>query len=121
VPYSAVWVLILHFACRHFAGTFSKKICGPRHKNKLSTPDNLVVYLLQSDSLSALLISAYPAAMFLASALRLVAITPVKTLKMTRLAWTYREMNVLIAARCLHDVARMQAKKHDVAAFIECC
>jgi hypothetical protein len=38
VPYSAVWVLILHFACRHFAGTFSKKICGPRHKNKLSTP-----------------------------------------------------------------------------------
>ena len=30
---------------------------------------NLVVYLLQSDSLSALLISAYPAAMFLASAL----------------------------------------------------
>ena len=80
------------------------------------------MYLLQSDSLSALLISAYPAAMFLASALlRLVAITPVKTLKMTRLAWTYREMNVLIAARCLHDVAHMQAQKHDVAAFIECC
>jgi hypothetical protein len=63
------------------------------------------VYLLQSDSLSALLISAYPAAMFLASALRLVAITPVKTFKMTRLAWTFRETNVLIVARRLHDVA----------------
>jgi hypothetical protein len=80
------------------------------------------VYLLQSDSLSALvilacvpvhytvvdtqaiLISAYPAAMFLASALRLVAITPVKTFKMTRLAWTYSETNVLNVARCLHDV-----------------
>jgi hypothetical protein len=31
---------------------------------------NLILYLLQSDSLSALLISANPAAMFLASALR---------------------------------------------------
>jgi hypothetical protein len=73
---------------------------------------NLVVHLLQSDSLSALLISAYPATMFLASALRLVAITPVKTLKMTGLAWTYRGTNVLIVARCLYDV---------MAIILECC
>ena len=66
------------------------------------------MHLLQSDFLSALLISAYPAAMFLASALRLVAITPVKTFKMTRLAWTFRGMNVLIVARSLHDVAAVQ-------------
>jgi hypothetical protein len=35
---------------------------------------NLIVYLLQSGSVSALLISAYPAAMFLVSALRSVKI-----------------------------------------------
>jgi hypothetical protein len=37
-----------------------------------------------------------------------VAIILVKTFKMTRLAWTFRETNVLIVARSLHDVVAVQ-------------
>ena len=61
------------------------------------------MYLLQSD-LSALLISDYPAVMFLASALR-SGHHPCEN--MTRLGWTVRG-NVSIVARSLHDVVAVQ-------------